>query len=115
VNRAIDRFIELFPLKKLGIVTPTPWAIYSNPTTGTINGTHMDEYASALVTICKNRGIPCLDLYHESGLRPWLLSFRTEYYNDQSADHSDGVHPGTKGHKWIYPMFREFLKQFIIN
>lgn len=112
INRTFDRFLELYPLKKFGVITPTPWNGWTNED-GTINGTHMDDYANALITICKNRGIPFLDLYHESGLRPWIESFRVEYYKENGVQ-DDGVHPNSKGHKWIYPMFMQFLKQFIV-
>lgn len=55
INMTIDKFYEKFPTKKLGIVTPTPWASFSNMD-GTINGTQMEDYANALVEICKMRG-----------------------------------------------------------
>ena len=113
INGTFDKFIELFPLKKFGVVTPTPWAEQSNAD-GTINGTHMDDYVNKIIEICKNRGIPVLDLYHESGLRPWNEDFLIEYYNEDGVQDT-GVHPNSKGHKWIYPMFKQFLKQFIIN
>ena len=113
MNKTYDRFIELFPLKKFAVVTPTPWAETSNED-GTINGTHMDDYANKLVEICRNRGIPCLDLYHESGLRPWDENFRIEYYKEGGVQ-DNGTHPNSKGHKWISNMFYEFLKKYLIN
>lgn len=109
INRTFDRFIELYPLKKFGVITPTPWEEQSNGD-GTINGTHMDDYVNKIMEICERRGIPYLDLYHKSGLRPWNEAFRNAYY---SNDEGGGVHPDSNGHKWIYPMFKEFLRQFV--
>lgn len=119
INRAIDKFYEVAPLKKLGIVTPTPWKNYANAN-GTLNKYHdttggsMDDYSNALVAICKLRGIPCLDLYHSSGLRPWDNAFLAEYYNENGVQDT-GVHPNSKGHKWISQMFAEFIKKYLIS
>lgn len=113
INMTINRFYELHPLKKLGIVTPTPWAEYANED-GTINGTRMDDYSNALIEICKMRGIPCLDLYHESGLRPWDNTFRTTYYNELGVQ-DDGVHPNSRGHKWIFRMFQDFIEKYLLD
>lgn len=112
MNMTFNRFYELHPLKKLAVITPTPWAQYAGEN-GTINGTKMDDYANCLVTICKNRGIPCLDLYHASGLRPWDETFRTTYYNELGVQDS-GVHPNSFGHRWISEMFQKFIEQYLL-
>ena len=111
INRTFDRFIELYPLKKFGVITPTPWKDQANAD-GTITGTHMDDYVNKMIAICERRGIPYLDLYHTSGMRPWNEAFRNAYY---SNDDGNGVHPDSNGHKWFYPMIKQFLKQFIVT
>lgn len=111
INRAIDNYYTKFPLKKLGIITPTPWAAYC--TNGQVSGNEMDDYSNALVTICKNRGIPCLDLFHTSGLRPWSETFRAEYYKEGSMQDS-GTHPNSKGQKWIADIIYQFIRRYLI-
>ena len=111
INRAIDNFYTKFPLKKLGIITPTPWAVYC--TDGQVSGNEMDDYSSALVTICKNRGIPCLDLFHTSGLRPWDETFRTEYYKEGDVQDS-GTHPNSRGQQWIADSIYQFIRHYLL-
>ena len=72
----------------------------------------MDDYVNKMIAICERRGIPYLDLYHTSGMRPWNEAFRNAYY---SNDDGNGVHPDSNGHKWFYPMIKQFLKQFIVT
>ena len=90
-------------IAKVGIITPTPWVgnnEYDSKTTD-------EEYVQVIIDICKKRGIPCLDLYHNSGLRPWEESYRTLCY---SKDGGNGVHPDETGHRLIAPRFRAFLE-----
>lgn len=94
------------PTVQLGIVTPCPWVGYP-PYTADNN---MDLYSQAIITICKNRGIPCLDLYHCSALRPWESSYRDLVY---SRDDGNGVHPNEIGHKILSSHFEAFLNTLI--
>jgi lysophospholipase L1-like esterase len=107
INATIDTIWQLCPTANIGIVTPTPWANY-NPAN---NGNDMDLYSNAIITICKNKGIPCLDLYHCSNLRPWDSTFRAIAY---SNDEGNGVHPDSTGHAIIAPRFMAFLENLIL-
>lgn len=85
---------------KIGIVTPTPWSNYypgmANP----------ESYINAIIAIAKNKGIPYLDLFHCSNLRPWDSTFNAMYFNN-----ADGTHPNNEGHrKFIYPKMRSFAE-----
>lgn len=106
INTTIDNLLTRMPLANLGIVTPTPWQQY-NPANGQ---NKMALYAAAIVEICKNRGIPCLDLYHCSGLRPWDTTFKSLAYAN-----ADGVHPNNIGHAMIAPKFQAFLDSLLIH
>ena len=68
-------------------------------------------YSEALVKICERRGIPCLDLYHCSGLRPWDQTFKTLAY---SKDDGGGTHPDETGHAIIAPRIKTFLESLIM-
>lgn len=104
INTFFDNYYAKFPTTPIGIITPTPWDT-KHP--GTSNA---DNYVSKLIQICEKRSVPCLDLYHNSNLRPWDSTFRTLAY---SKDDGHGVHPDENGHKIIYPKIREFLKSLI--
>ena len=107
INTAIDNFYNKYPTGKIGLITPTPWAEYYNGSL--IDSTRMENYVSLILEIGKRRGIPVLDLYHTSGLRPWNSSVIAEYYTENDVADS-GVHPSSKGHKFFYPLVREFVK-----
>lgn len=107
VNKTIENLYSVLPTVPLGIVTPCPWISY-NPAN---HDNYMDLYSQALIQICKNHGIPCLDLYHCSGLRPWEASYRELVY---SKDEGNGVHPNEIGHRILASHFKEFVEELLI-
>lgn len=110
INTTIDNLYAVLPTVKLGIITPTPWKDYY-PLATTDPQNRMTLYSNAIVEICRLRGIPCLDLYHCSGLRPWDSTFRTLAY---SKDDGGGTHPDEKGHEMIAPMIFNFLESIVL-
>lgn len=107
INTTIDNLIAIMPAVSLGIVSPTPWV--GSPPTNADSG--MAKYCSAMKTICENRSIPFLDLYHCSNLRPWTEEGRAACY---TKDDGNGVHPDEKGHALIAPRFKAFLEMLIL-
>lgn len=106
MNIAINNVFTTLPTAKLGIITPAPWSGF--PLTTPNN--EMELYAGKLVAICKNRGIPCLDLYHTSGLRPWDSTQNSLWYENNATTNT---HPNNAGHKFFYPIIREFIQSLI--
>lgn len=106
INKTIDNFYTVHPITPIGIISPCPWGGYppSSP------NNKMKLYSEALAEISKLRGIPFLDLYHYSNLRPWNSTFLSLAY---SRDEGNNVHPDETGHKIIAPKIREFLKTLI--
>ena len=105
INTTIDNLYSILPHVQLGLITPAPWESY--PPTSENN---MSRYADAIVEIAKRRGIPCLDLYRCSGLRPWDDTFKTLAY---SKDDGNGVHPDENGHIMIASRIKVFLDSLI--
>lgn len=97
INTTLDNIFERFPGVRIGIISLAPWQNYPPNTSNTFA-----NYTNALKTIAQNRGIPFLDLYHSSNLRPWEEDFRTTYM-------PDGVHPNDAGTL----LFVNRIKQFI--
>lgn len=111
INTTIDNLFSIAPTAQLGIITPTPWSNF-NPADDT---NIMAQYSSKIVEICRRRGIPCLDLYHCSGMRPWDDSFRTLMYPLNSAgDDHEGVHPNELGHAFFASKIQAFLETLIL-
>lgn len=105
INTTLDNLIVRMPTVPIGIITPTPWNDMQPNTDNT-----MRQYADLLIEIAKSRGLPYLDLYRSSGLRPWNPSYRVLMY---SRDGGNGVHPDENGHKLFYPQIREFVKKLV--
>lgn len=106
INTTIDNLYAILPTVQLGIISPTPWQL-ADPASVANDFT---KYANALKTICYNRGIPFLDLYHESNMRPWDADYRELCY---SKDGGSGTHPDETGHKIISSHFMDFLNKLI--
>lgn len=94
------------PNAKIGIITPTPWK--SVTPWGTDDS--MTKYADVLIAIAQRRGLPYLDLYRCSQLRPDDENFRANFY---SRDGDNGVHPDENGHERFHSQIREFLAKII--
>ena len=103
INAAFDALFARVPLANLGVIAPCPWVSINQVTS---IGTFGKDYSAALKACCERRSIPFLDLYAESGLRPWDASFRELVYTNDSAS---GVHPNAIGHKILSTKFKAFL------
>lgn len=109
MNAAIENFFIKYPTKKLAIITPTPWKVgieYFGVATTLEN---MEEYVEALLAVAKRHRLPCLDLYHCSGLNPDNPTVFTAYYNENGTQ-DVGVHPNSEGHKFIAPAIKAFIQ-----
>jgi lysophospholipase L1-like esterase len=69
-----------------------------------------EELSKAVVKLCERRGIPCLDLFHSSGLRPWDSNFKALCYkHDENKGHFD-----EDGHAFIAPRIKSLLESIIM-
>lgn len=111
INKTIDNLYSVLPTVQLGIITPNPWGGF-NPSD---ESNLMAQYSAKIVEICRLRGIPCLDLYHCSGLRPWDNAFLGQAYPMNAAGSArDSVHPNEIGHSIIAPRIKAFLDSLIM-
>lgn len=108
INKTLDNLFTAFPLAIVGIVTPTPWESYNPLAEPNV----ASNYVDMLIAICKRRSIPCLDLFHESLLRPWEASFRQLAY---THDDGNGTHPDETGHAMIAPRFEAFVDKLLLH
>ena len=108
MNTTFDGLFAIHPTVQLGVISPTPWETL-NPL-GQPNSA--SAYCDMIKTICSMRGIPYLDLFHNSGLRPWDATYRTLVY---SKDQGMGVHPNELGHAIIAPHIEAFLDTLLLH
>lgn len=109
MNKAIENFYAKYPTKKLAIITPTPWKTGINYFGVETTLDNMEEYVNALVAVAKRHRLPCLDLYHCSGLNPDNGVMLSTYFNENGVQ-DVGAHPNSEGHKFIAQKIKEFIK-----
>ena len=111
VNGTLDALYTAFPTVNIGIISPTPWKS-SQPWNENNEST---KYCEGLKQICYNRGIPFLDLYHCSNLRPWDATARDLFYShDVVGGVNAGCHPDENGHKMFAPKIKNFLESLLL-
>ena len=112
INLTIDALRKVKPLNKIALVTPTIWrdGVYYGD--DKVTRKDLDNYVESLLQIAKIKRIPILDLYHDSGLDPNIDEVLENFYKEDGIQ-DKGVHPNSLGHKFMYPMWREFIRRFI--
>lgn len=118
VNTTLDNLFARFPLANVGIILPTPWSNHypSMPVPEGVSSNNHDKYVNGIIEICRLRGIPYLDLFHESALRPWEEEYRLLCYSkdrDSLDANPVGVHPDERGHKIISTKINDFLNKLL--
>ena len=109
INTTIETIYSINPGMKLGIIAPCPWKEMTPANPDAI------AYVALLQEICNKNSIPFLDLFHNSGLRPWIKAVRDELYNQDAQTNDDfhGTHPNSKGHELLASKIRVFLQTLI--
>ncbi|MGM9882919.1 hypothetical protein DN444_01515 [Lactobacillus reuteri] len=101
----------------VGIIAPGPWGAF-NPQNGNnwdklnLKASEVGEqYVATMKKFADYYSLPFLDLYHQSGLRPWDPNFIAKYYHGTS--NTDNTHPNTNGHKIFAPKIAEFVNKLL--
>lgn len=96
----------------MGIITPTKWG-YLSEWKDASAAALCNSYVKALLETADKCSIPVLDLYHDSGLRPWDSNFAQLYYKDDDENGiANTVHPLDAAHKrFIAPKVEAFIKR----
>lgn len=100
VKKCFETAIEKYPAAQIFLITPTPGTgQFATPEQGDLN-----TFAENQIAIAKMYNIPFIDLYHESGLRPWNSDNAALYYRDY-------CHLSQSGQQYI----ARLIKQFMMN
>lgn len=96
------------PKAAVGVILPTPWAQYPPYE----KNTRQYAYINGIREIAGMYGVPVLDLYTGSNMRPWDATFRANYYTENGVQDS-GTHPSSEGHKRFAPKVTAFVKDIL--
>lgn len=115
----VQRLLEAKPGLSMGIVTPTPWPeglaydgrgyIDSHATTRE----ECDAYVQLLKDVAARFDLPVLDLYEISGFNPDDEAQQQQYYTEDGVLDDAYVHPNSEGHRFMYPLWREFVIELV--
>ena len=110
----LNNLINKFPNTPVLTITPLP-RIESNPYDENKgeNGYSLYELSKVIKGVSKRLGVPCLDLYHCSHLRPWIDEVNQHFFSYQEGQ-ADGLHPNYRGHEYISYPIQSFLEQHAI-
>lgn len=103
MNLTLTNLFANIPGARVGIITPCPWGQF--PTN--VNNNWMMQYSDALIAVARLWGVPVLDLYRESNMRPWEETFRNLYYKN---DNGGSVHPDEDGHRLLANKIKMFVQ-----
>lgn len=100
VRMLIEKLQAKYHTIPIGIITSIPWSTHYGR-----NDTYY-AWNEATKEVCKHFSVPCLDLFTQSGHRPWDADFRTVF-------NADGTHPNNAGQKQMAYKIYEFIKQYL--
>ncbi len=109
----IEKLLAKYPLTPIGIISPPPRG--NNQDRGPTYGpdSWYAPWSKALAEVCGAYSIPFLDLYKNSGLRPWLTQNNAEFFSCPSSPSGDFVHPNAKGQKIMAEKIRRFVENYL--
>lgn len=100
----VERIKELYPTVPFAILTPFP-----HDYEDTEDNLRLDSFVKNLLEFCRDKNIPCLDLYHNSGIRPEEPAYNKKYFACAASPDGDGLHLNYYGQQLIASRIREFL------
>ena len=106
INYAFSVLKTKAPLAKVIIFSPCPWQIYPPAT----SGNDMELYVTLLKECCLKAGFIFVDMYHNSGLRPWDDT-QAALWAEQSP--TNRVHPNTEGQYFLYPQMCDEMRRIV--
>ena len=104
MNKTIENILSVIPTANIGIVAPCPWGSTRPSTSG-----DAFNYVEMLKAIAERWSIPFIDLWRNSGMRPWDANFTAIAYPS-----GDTVHPNNVGQGILAPKFESFLETLLI-
>jgi lysophospholipase L1-like esterase len=108
----LERLISKYPAKPVLFLTSPPRFQYGNTANkGWGTDGDFENYNNAVVKMCGHYSVPCLDLYHNSGLRPWNTENNAAYFSCAENPAGDGIHPNAEGHRILGNRICAFVRQ----
>ncbi len=106
----IEKLLAKYPNKPFGFITAPPrGTLQDRGATHGFDGWY-HPWCEALKTVCAHYSLPCLDIYHNSGLRPWIAANNAQYFSSTASPDGDATHPNAQGQMILAHRIVEFVK-----
>ena len=105
-----EKLLAKYPLTPIGFISAPPRA--SSSVRGSIGWGAAGWYHGwclALGEVCAHYSLPFLDIYHASGLRPWLAANNAAYFSCSASPAGDGIHPNAAGQALMAEKIIDFV------
>lgn len=112
LRKLIEYVLNKFPYIPIGFITPIPEKS-GNSISKTVNtqGYTLEQLVDRIKEVCSEYSIPVLDLYRNSGLRPWNTDVNLKYFSSPLNRNGDGLHPNQLGHElFLAPKILKFIE-----
>ena len=107
----VEKLLAKYGTTPIGFITAPPRGqIHDRGAAYGVDGWY-HPWCEALKTVCAHYSLPCLDIYHNSGLRPWLWANNAQYFSCEISPQGDGIHPNADGQEILAHRICEFVKQ----
>lgn len=103
-----ETLISLYPCTPIGVITSTPRAESYGE-----NGPDV-AIIDAVLQVAHNYSLPTLDLYRNSGLRPWNEDNNKQYFSTPGNPDGDGIHLNGAGQKLIAAKVAAFIRDNLL-
>lgn len=111
INVCLRDILTSFYKSKIGVFTPLPRInLWGESTSQNSNGYTFPQLCDLIIRYCEHYSIPCLDLYRNSNLSPWISASNSLYFTAPNSSTPDGLHPNDAGHEKISNIIQDFLE-----
>lgn len=104
LHTLIKGLLDMYPNKIIVFVTPIKRG--DNPARVNGNGDTLEDFANAMIDVCNQYGIPCLDMFRTCPLNPSIQSQQEQYFDGSKNEdfgyaklYNDTTHPNVYGSK----------------
>jgi lysophospholipase L1-like esterase len=73
-----------------------------------------EKWVDAIKEVCNHYSVPVLDLYHESGLRPWIAEHNKKFFSCSASPDGDGIHPNALGQEIMAKKIYFWMNQHML-
>lgn len=106
----VQKLLAKYVSVPIGFITAPPrGAINDRGAAYGVDGWY-HPWCEALKTVCAHYSLPCLDIYHNSGLRPWIAANNASYFSCMASPQGDGTHPNAEGQEILAWKIYDFVR-----